>query len=150
MPTTEPNRTEPGVPDKNSLVLDGDAARRVSLLDLRTEAADGIVRSTGSIAVSKSRGIHIDWKDGVSSDLPLAFLRDHCPCASCTGAHGTEPQRSNYSDPKPDPFQMYKPALKIDRVAPVGHYALQIFWNDGHNSGIYTWEYLRTLTPPAG
>ena len=100
------------------------------------------------IAVSKSRGIRIDWKDGVHSSYPLAYLRDHCPCASCTGAHGTAPQKSNYSSGAQSPFPMFQPALKIERVAPVGHYALQIFWSDGHNSGIYTWEYLRAIAPP--
>jgi DUF971 family protein len=40
---------------------------------------------------------------------------------------------------------MYKPALKIEEVAPVGNYALQIHWNDGHDSGIYTWDYLRSI-----
>jgi DUF971 family protein len=101
------------------------------------------------IAVSKSRGIQIDWKDGVHSDYPLGFLRDRCPCASCTGAHGTPPQKTNYSSPDSSPFQMYQPALKIERVTPVGHYALQIHWSDGHNSGIYSWDYLRSIAPEA-
>ncbi len=51
------------------------------------------------IAISKSKGIKIDWKDGHHSDYALAYLRDECPCATCTGAHGTEPQKTNYAAP---------------------------------------------------
>jgi DUF971 family protein len=99
------------------------------------------------IAISKSTGIKIDWKDGHHSDYTLAYLRDECPCATCTGAHGTEPQRSNYS--KPELFPMFKPALKMNSVEPVGSYAIRIFWNDSHSSGIYSFDHLREICPCA-
>lgn len=99
------------------------------------------------IAVSKSKGITIEWKDGHQSVYPLAWLRDQCPCATCTGAHGTEPQRTNYSQPQANPFQMYKPAPKMLGVEPVGHYAIRIQWNDGHNTGIYSWDVFRRICP---
>lgn len=99
------------------------------------------------IAISKSKGIKIDWKDGHHSDYPLAWLRDECPCATCTGAHGTEPAKSNYSAPAASPFQMYKPTLKMLSVEQVGSYAIRIDWNDGHNSGIYSWEHFRRICP---
>ena len=61
------------------------------------------------IAISKSKGIKIDWKDGHHSDYGLAYLRDKCPCAACTGAHGTPPQKTSFSQPQPAiPFQMYQ------------------------------------------
>ena len=103
------------------------------------------------IAVSKSKGIRIDWQDGHHSEYSCAYLRDECPCATCTGAHGTEPQKSNYSKPDPSasPFQMYKPALKMLSVEPIGSYAVRINWNDGHNSGIYSWVHLRKVCPCA-
>lgn len=94
------------------------------------------------IAISKSTGIKVDWKDGHHSEYSLEYLRDECPCATCTGAHGTEPQRSNYSS---SPFQMYKPKLKMDSVEPVGRYAVRIYWNDGHNTGIYSFDHLREI-----
>lgn len=100
------------------------------------------------IAISKSKGIQIDWKDGHHSQYSLAWLRDHCPCASCTGAHGTEPQRSNYSQPAAtDPFKMYTPTLKMLNVEPVGHYAFRIEWSDGHSTGIYSYDHLRKICP---
>ena len=103
------------------------------------------------IAISKSKGIRIDWKDRHHSEYPLAYLRDECPCASCTGAHGTEPQKSSYAAPAAgsakDPFPMYKPTLRMLNVEQVGAYAVRIDWSDGHNTGIYSFDYLRRICP---
>jgi DUF971 family protein len=93
-----------------------------------------------SVAISRSKGIAIDWKDGHHSQYGLGYLRERCPCATCTGAHGSEPAAAA-------PFQMYKPALKIVDVTPVGSYAMQIRWSDQHATGIYTYEYLRRICP---
>ena len=101
------------------------------------------------IAISKSKGIMIDWKDGHHSQYTLAYLRDECPCASCTGAHGTEPQKSDYAAPRSDPFPMFKPTLKMLNVEAMGHYAFRIDWSDGHNTGIYSYEHLRKICPCA-
>lgn len=97
------------------------------------------------IAISKSKGIKIDWKDGHTSEYALVYLRDHCPCASCTGAHGTPPREST----KPNPLQLYKPVLKMLGVEPVGSYAIRINWSDGHSSGIYSFEHFRKICPCA-
>ena len=96
------------------------------------------------VAVSKSKGIAIDWRGGHHSQFTLAQLRDNCPCASCTGAHGTPPQKTDLAT---NPFQMYQAALKILELEPVGNYALRIEWNDGHKSGIYSYDYLRGMCP---
>ncbi len=95
------------------------------------------------IAISKSKGIEIDWADGTHSSLPLELLRRECPCATCTGAHGTPPQKWQ---PNNDPLRVYTPKLKMDSVEAVGNYAIRIFWNDGHNAGIYSYNHLRTLS----
>jgi DUF971 family protein len=95
------------------------------------------------IAISKSKGIKIDWKDGHHSDYGLTYLRDKCPCATCTGAHGTPPRQPEANNP----FQMYKPALKMLGVEPVGNYAIRINWSDGHNAGIYSYEHFRRICP---
>ncbi len=95
------------------------------------------------IAVSRSKSLKIDWKDGHSSDYGLRYLRDRCPCASCAGTHGPPPEAPAASSP----FQMYKPALRIDLVEPAGGYAISIRWNDGHRTGIYSYDYLRGICP---
>ena len=97
------------------------------------------------IAISKSKGIQIDWKDGHHSQYGLAYLRDHCPCAGCTGAHGTPPRQPTADSP----FPMFQPTLKILGVEPVGNYALRISWSDGHNAGLYSWEHFRQICPCA-
>lgn len=109
----------------------------------------GTVPEPEHIAISKSTGIQIDWKDGHHSRYSLAYLRDECPCASCTGAHGTQPQKSDYSHPSSPagPFPMYQPKLKMLHVEPVGHYAIRIEWSDGHNTGIYSYDHLRKICP---
>jgi DUF971 family protein len=101
------------------------------------------------IAISKSKGIDIDWRDGRRSSFALEFLRDNCPCAVCTGAHGTEPQKTSYSKPDPSPFRMYQPRLKMVSVEPAGNYGVRIQWSDGHGSGIYSWTLLRKLSEEA-
>lgn len=95
------------------------------------------------IAISKSKGIHIDWKDGHHSDYGLVYLRDRCPCATCTGSHGTTPRPHESATP----FPMFKAALKINSIEPIGNYAIKIDWSDGHSTGLYSWEHLRKVCP---
>jgi DUF971 family protein len=108
--------------------------------------ADILCTDPEHIAISKSRGINIDWKDAHHSTYELVYLRDHCPCAGCTGAHGTEPRPKTGVQPG-NPFQMYTRKLKMDEVEPVGNYAIRIKWSDGHATGIYSYEHLRKICP---
>ena len=102
------------------------------------------------IAISKSRGITIDWIDGHKSIYSVAFLRDTCPCAACTGAEGGVPQRTDYQNEAKaaaNPFKMFKPTLKMLEVGEVGAYGVRIDWSDGHNTGIYSFRHLRKVCP---
>jgi DUF971 family protein len=103
------------------------------------------------IAVSRSKGIEIDWKDGHHSSFDLEYLRDWCPCAACTGAHGTTPREktSPLNKAAGNPFQMFTPRLRMESIEPVGNYALRIVWNDGHSTGIYSYSHLRSVCPCA-
>ena len=96
------------------------------------------------ITVSKSKGLRIDWSDGVHSEYELQYLRDHCPCATCSEARNDEaPAKTGPASP----FPMYQAPLRIESVEPMGNYAIKIHWSDGHDSGIYTFEYLRAIAP---
>src|SRR5205823_9163871 len=100
------------------------------------------------IAISKSKGIEIDWKDGHHSSYGVEYLRDWCPCASCAGTHGTEPRRKTTeaaTTGPANPFKLYKPRERMVSIEPVGNYALRIVWVDGHATGIYSYDHLRQI-----
>ena len=97
-----------------------------------------------SITVHKTEQIlEIIWKDEHVSRFPLHGLRKACPCVYCKGGH------ANMSTPTDPAVFFEKPSRiwSITQLTPTGNYALQITWNDGHNSGHYRWEMLRSLCP---
>jgi len=96
------------------------------------------------VDVSKSSGLTIEWSDGHRSHFELQYLRDKCPCAMCGSKVTHRPAEAAAPD---SPFQMYKPRLHIQEVEEVGRYALRFFWNDGHSTGIYSYEHLRSICP---
>ena len=89
--------------------------------------------------VDKSR-LLLKWNDDSETLLSLKYLRDECPCASCKGETILF---KTYRPPTPSVFspEMYK----IKNIEAVGDYAIQITWKDGHNTGIYSWDYIKTL-----
>ena len=103
-----------------------------------------------SVQVDKSGGTGVDiaWKDGHQSHYSFQFLRDACPCALCdeerskTGRLPGEPPHT-----KPGELPMFKPSAKPVSAEPVGKYALKFKWNDGHELGIYSWQFLRDVCP---
>jgi DUF971 family protein len=92
----------------------------------------------------ENNALRIEWSDGHVSAYPYRYLRDRCPCATCSEA-GPPPAESAGS---PFPILGAKP-LRPERAELVGRYALQIFWSDNHSSGIYSFDYLRELCPCA-
>lgn len=93
---------------------------------------------------TEGTGVEIDWKDGHHSAWSFPWLRDACPCATCHEER--EHQGRKPGDPKPKSAQllpMYEPPARPESITPIGRYALQFIWNDSHQGGIYSWEYLR-------
>lgn len=79
------------------------------------------------------------FDDGVECFLPLSLLRRACPCAACQG----EPDAlGRVVRPVPS---IGDDGFGLRRIEAVGGYALQLFWRDGHSTGIYTFDYLRRL-----
>ena len=82
----------------------------------------------------QSRVLELQYADGNRYSLPFEFLRVHSPSAEVRG-HG----------PGQEVLQQGKRDVDILTVEPVGNYALRPRFSDGHDSGLYSWEYLYTL-----
>lgn len=92
------------------------------------------------IKIINKEKLFIKWDDNSESQISLKYLRDECPCANCKGETVL---LKTYRPAKPQTTtpEMYK----IKNIETVGSYAIQITWKDGHNTGIYSWEYLKKL-----
>lgn len=79
----------------------------------------------------KSRVLDITFSDGKTFQFPCEFLRVYSPSAEVLG-HG----------PGQEVLQTGKKMINISKIEPVGHYAIQLNFTDGHNTGIYSWDLL--------
>ena len=79
----------------------------------------------------KSQVLEVTYADGKCFRLPAEFLRVHSPSAEVRG-HG----------PGQEVLQTGKKDVRINAVDPVGHYAVQLRFSDGHDTGIYSWDLL--------
>jgi DUF971 family protein len=78
--------------------------------------------------------LEISFDDGSHYNLPCEFLRVFSPSAEVQG-HG----------PGEGTLQVGKEEVNIDQIEPVGHYAICLHFDDEHNTGIYSWDYLHSL-----
>ena len=92
--------------------------------------------------VVKSKGLHIEWANGSTSFLPTHHLRRMSPSADSKAMREELDTNPLAILPKSSEGE-----LVIDNVQLVGNYAIKIAFSDGHATGIYTWEYLRSLAP---
>ena len=115
------------------------------------------------VHVSSGAGVDITWADDHVSHYDFAYLREHCPCAMCND----ERQKKAAGQVKDAQLKaenpgaaaaptlgspllpMFKPKMKANAAHAVGNYALQIDFNDGHKTGIFSFDYLRTVCPCA-
>lgn len=97
---------------------------------------------------TEGTGVEIDWRDGHHSAWSFAWLRHACPCATCHEEREASGRAPGVPKPKPASLlPLYQAPPLPTEVTPVGKYALRFKWNDGHESGIYSWEYLRRVCP---
>ncbi|MDE3103817.1 MAG: DUF971 domain-containing protein [Acidobacteriota bacterium] len=125
------------------IVSADEAKRDAELARLPPEAT-----SPQKIRVKKTEGtgVEIDWKDGHHSAWSFAWLRNGCPCATCHDEREKSGRKPGEAKPKPQTLlMMYEEPPRPVEVTPVGNYALKFKWNDGHEAGIYSWEYLRRV-----
>ena len=96
--------------------------------------------SPKQLKIFEKNSLLITWQDGTESKISLEYLRKECPCASCKGEtvllKTYRPPKQTFNNPE---------MFKIKNIEIVGGYAVQITWKDGHNTGIYTYEYLLQL-----
>jgi DUF971 family protein len=98
------------------------------------------------VNISTGAGVDIEWDDGHQTHYNFVWLRDACPCATCTEERNNQ-HRQPGEPPKAAPalLPMYKAPVKPTAANQVGRYALSFTWNDGHSAGIYSWDYLRDM-----
>ena len=89
---------------------------------------------TEIIVHQQSRRLEVAFGDAERYSLAFEFMRVHSPSAAVQG-HG----------PGQEVLQVGKRDVTISAIEPVGHYAIKPVFSDGHDSGIFTWTYLRTL-----
>ena len=113
------------------------------------------------VHVSSGTGVDIIWADEHVSHYDFAYLREQCPCAMCNDerqkkAVGQEKDAQLKADNPGAPgaqslssplLPMFKPKIKANAAHAVGNYALRIDFNDGHATGIFSFDYLRTICP---
>lgn len=102
---------------------------------MMTEAAKPVPVEIGR---ANQYDVKVKWQDGHESVYPARELRLKCPCAACVDEMTGALRLIASSVP-----QSVQP-LKVELV---GRYAISLTWSDGHNTGIYPFEYLRKLCP---
>ncbi len=93
-----------------------------------------IPRPTDIKLRTQSRLLQISFEDGVTFELPFEYLRIHSPSAEVKGHGGGE-----------GILQLNKQEVGISGVEPVGNYALRLIFDDGHDTGLFTWRFLYEL-----
>jgi len=101
-----------------------------------SDAAPTPATTPTKIAQADARTLAITWADGVEHRLDVRALRLACGCAHCVD----EWSGAERLDPSAVPADVHPL-----RIEPVGRYAIQIAWSDGHESGIYPFQRLRQL-----
>jgi DUF971 family protein len=96
--------------------------------------------SPKQVKIFKKDNLRITWEDSTEIILSLKYMRDECPCAGCKGETIL---LKTYRPPAPTVVtpEMYQ----VKNIEVVGDYAIQITWKDGHNTGIYSWDYIKQL-----
>ena len=99
------------------------------------------------LALDPEGRLVIDWSDGQRRTYTPRELRDKCPCASCREKRreGDAPQRPLFNLLKPEEMQ----PLSITGMKPIGNYAYGIAFSDGHDTGLFTLDFLQELGEPA-
>jgi DUF971 family protein len=102
--------------------------------------------------LKRDEKLEILWQDGQRSVYSLSYLRSMCPCAVCKMVReGRDPHDISPTVTKKPLLTIlpgnYAQPLTVVKAELVGNYAIRIDWSDDHGSGIYSFEYLRGISP---
>ena len=103
------------------------------------------------IHVKTGAGVDITWADGHASHYDFAYLREECPCATCNDER-IKKAELKFAAPgfgSSPVLPMFKPKPRAQAATQVGNYAIQISFTDGHSTGIYSYDHLRSICPCA-
>jgi DUF971 family protein len=101
------------------------------------------------IHVTSGAGVDITWSDGHTSHYDFPYLRDECPCATCNDERAKKRGLVPAGPQSSAALPMFKPKARAQKATAVGNYAIQITFTDGHATGIYSYEHLRSICPCA-
>jgi len=101
------------------------------------------------IHVTSGAGVDITWSDGHTSHYDFAYLRDECPCATCNDERIRKSAFASAGPASAIALPMFKPKPRAQAATTVGNYAIQITFTDGHSTGIYSYDHLRSICPCA-
>lgn len=101
------------------------------------------------VHVSSGAGVDITWADGHASHFDFVYLRDQCPCATCNDQREKSASLAEAAPALASSalLPMFKPKPLAQSAQAVGQYAIQIHFSDGHSTGIYSYEHLRSICP---
>jgi ATP-binding protein involved in chromosome partitioning len=144
-----------GIPIDPEVVVSGDeglpivarnpgAPAAVAYREIASKVASAVARANYEAAfgsqpkeiIPEDKKLRVVWRDGTESRYPFEFLRNHCPCAVCV---------DEWTGVRKSLILLLPSNFGPTRIEPVGNYAIQIYWSDGHNSGIYSFRHLREL-----
>jgi DUF971 family protein len=100
----------------------------------QSPSAPGAPQPTDIKLRTQSRVLEVSFADGARFELPFEYLRVFSPSAEVRGHGGGE-----------GTLQLGKQNVGISSIEPVGNYALRLFFDDGHNTGLYSWTVLYQL-----
>ncbi|MCB0337818.1 MAG: DUF971 domain-containing protein [Bdellovibrionales bacterium] len=97
-----------------------------------------------------TEGLQITWMDGTSQTFSSEELRQNCPSATSRAERGDISHEKPLTVGKKSSLAIVQHSkaeqIALERVSAVGNYAIRLHWADGHDSGIYSFEYLKTLS----
>ncbi len=84
--------------------------------------------------------IRFEWDDGLTAVVTIEAFRDNCPCAQCQSATKYASKLQKFVEQS-----LVAEKYNLQKIEPIGNYAIKPVWGDGHEAGIYRWEDVRKI-----